>query len=126
MPYKITYHQLWQPCFLSIFNTVYSLTSLLSSKVSLLFAPLLLLSYSLNMHALSAAIKNAIEGSPLYLMFDKCRNKTTAMKNFLGIRLSNGTKITSLSNKSTPIHPIVLSNTKGEHFADIGWMVTNK
>ncbi|MWP62575.1 hypothetical protein [Gilliamella sp. Pas-s25] len=102
------------------------LTSFLSSKLLLKFigqlSPLLLLSYSFNLQALSAKTTDTIQGSAPYFTFDGGRTRVTTTEDLLSIWLSDGTQITPSNNPSTPISPIKLPNA-GDTLANVNMMI---
>ena len=82
--------------------------SSLLSKSALFFAPLLLLSYTQGVQALTAQTSRVIEGSGPYLTFDGGRTKATNTDTFLAIELPNGRVITPSTNTSSATNPIRL------------------
>ncbi|MWN30836.1 MULTISPECIES: hypothetical protein [unclassified Gilliamella] len=80
----------------------------LLSKSALFFAPLLLLSYTQDVQALSAQTSRAIEGSAPYLTFDGGQTKATNTDTFLAIELPDGRRITQSTNTSSATNPIIL------------------
>ncbi|NUF27351.1 hypothetical protein [Gilliamella sp. ESL0254] len=87
----------------------------------LVFAPLLLLSYSQGSQALSAYTSKVIEGSAPYLTFDGGRTKLATTDMLLAIRLPDGRIITSSTNTSSVTNPIKLIN--GSRLSDIGMII---
>ncbi|MCO6553065.1 MAG: hypothetical protein J6563_08860 [Gilliamella sp.] len=83
---------------------------LLLSKSALFFAPLLLLSYTQDVQALTAQTSREIEGSAPYLTFDGGRTKATDTDSFLAIELPDGRTITPSTNTSSSTNPIMLPN----------------
>ncbi|OCG68181.1 hypothetical protein A9G39_03255 [Gilliamella sp. Imp1-6] len=79
-----------------------------------------LLSYSLELQALTVSTSNTIEGSAPYLTFDGV-TKTTTIDSLLGITLSDGTKITPQDTNSA-VTPIVLPRAS-DTFANIDMVV---
>ena len=77
-------------------------------KLALFFAPLLLLSYTQGIQALTAQTSRVIEGSAPYLTFDGGRTKATNTDTFLAIELPDGRRITQSTNTSSVTNPIML------------------
>ena len=94
----------------------------LLSKSALVLAPLLLLSYTQGIQALTAQTSREIEGSAPYLTFDGGRTKLTSTDSLLFIELPDGTRYTKSTNPSTPTNPIRLPNA-GASFNDIKTIV---
>ena len=86
-------------------------------KSALAFVPLLLLSYTQKVQALTAHTSRAIEGSAPYLTFDGGQTKATDPDTFLAIELPDGRRITSSTNTSSSTNPIMVS--AGITFNDI-------
>ncbi|MWN90262.1 hypothetical protein GQ597_06060 [Gilliamella sp. Pra-s65] len=78
------------------------------TKSALFFAPLLLLSYTQGVQALTAYTSMTIEGSAPYLTFDGGQTKLTDTDSLLSIKLQDGTVYTRSTNPSTPSNPIRL------------------
>ena len=94
----------------------------LLSKSALVLAPLLLLSYTQGIQALTAQTSREIEGSAPYLTFDGGRTKLTNTDRLLSIKLQNGTVYTRSTNPSTPTNPIRLPRS-GVSFDSIEMIV---
>ncbi|MWN32796.1 hypothetical protein GQ596_10105 [Gilliamella sp. Pra-s60] len=90
-------------------------------KSVLVFAPLLLLSYTQATQALTASTANTIEGSAPYLTYDGGQTRITTSDMLLSIKLPDGTIITPLTNTSTITDPIILPS--GSSFNDIGMLL---
>ncbi|MWN31708.1 MULTISPECIES: hypothetical protein [unclassified Gilliamella] len=80
----------------------------LLSKSALFFAPLLLLSYTQDVQALSAQTSRVIEGSAPYLTFDGGQTKAMDTDTLLAIELPDGRVITPSTNTSSRTNPIML------------------
>ncbi|MWN32470.1 MULTISPECIES: hypothetical protein [unclassified Gilliamella] len=91
-------------------------------KSALFFAPLLLLSYTQGVQALSAQTSNVIRGSAPYFTFDGGVTKLTDTDSLLSIKLPDGRVYTRSTNPSTPTNPIRLPNWRGT-FNDIEMIV---
>ncbi|MWP46316.1 hypothetical protein [Gilliamella sp. Pas-s27] len=91
-------------------------------KSALFFAPLLLLSYTQAVQALSAYTSMAIEGSAPYFTFDGGQTKLTDTDSLLTIKLQDGTEYTKSTNPSTPTNPIRLLNV-GDNLSHIDMIV---
>ncbi|MWN89502.1 hypothetical protein GQ597_02075 [Gilliamella sp. Pra-s65] len=91
-------------------------------KSALVFAPLLLLSYTQGTQALSAQTSQVIHGSAPYLTFDGGITKSTNVDELLFIILPDGTKLTPSTNTSSFLNPIRLSNIKNT-LGDISMVV---
>ncbi|MCO6553776.1 MAG: hypothetical protein J6572_02120 [Gilliamella sp.] len=82
-----------------------SISNLLS-KLAIVFAPLLLLPYSVSSQALLARTSQVINGSAPYLTLDGGVTKLTTTDDLISIKLSDGQVLTPQNNNSvmTPIH----------------------
>ncbi|WP_065574385.1 hypothetical protein [Gilliamella sp. GillExp13] len=76
------------------------------SKLAIVFAPLLLLPYSVSSQALLARTSQVINGSAPYLTLDGGVTKLTTTDDLISIKLSDGQVLTPQNNNSvmTPIH----------------------
>ncbi|NUF27352.1 hypothetical protein [Gilliamella sp. ESL0254] len=90
-------------------------------KSPLVFASLLLLSYSQKSQALSTQTTKVIEGSAPYLTLDGGRTKVISADSLLTIELPDGSSISPSTNTSSPTNPIKLVN--GSTFNDIHMLV---
>ena len=93
----------------------------LLSKSALFFAPLLLLSYTQGIQALTAQTSREIKGSAPYLTFDGGRTKITTIYDLLTITLPDGTKVGLYPNTSSPTNPLIARNVR--RINDIGMYI---
>ncbi|WP_141671400.1 hypothetical protein [Gilliamella sp. Gris1-4] len=82
---------------------------------------LLILPYSLESQALTVSSTNTIQGTAPYLTLDGV-TKITKIEDLLGIKLSDGTKITPETNNSSPTNPIELPLV-GQSFANVNMII---